>query len=282
MHMLARRFSGGAILKGRISVMTALFAVFPYLAHAAGEGLSIHLAPTIVGHIAGIPITNTLITVWLVMLVLVVFSLVVRKKIKMVPGKFQLLLEEMIGYSYNYVTQTLENKELARKVFPLIMTLFIFILAANWIGLLPGVDAIGYYDHEHGSEFIPLLHPAMTDLNITLALTLVAFFAIEFIGVMLLGFLKYTSKFVNFRSPMGFAVGIIELFSELARLVSFSFRLFGNIFAGKTLILVAMFFVPFFLPVPLLAFELFVGFIQAFIFAILTLFFIKLAKEAPH
>ena len=99
---------------------------------------------------------------------------------------------------------------------------------------------------------------------------------------MSLGFMKYGSKFINFSSPLAFLIGIIELISELARLVSFSFRLFGNIFAGKTLLVIAIFFAPFVLPVPILAFELFVGVIQAFIFAVLTLFFIKLAIQEPH
>jgi F-type H+-transporting ATPase subunit a len=163
------------------------------------------------------------------------------------------------------------------------MTLFIFILTLNWIGLLPGVNAIGIYKESHGElGLVPFLYPANTDLNITIGFAIVAFFAIEIIGIAMLGFWKYGRKFINFSSPLNFLIGIIELFSELARLISFSFRLFGNIFAGKTLILIAIFFVPFILPVPLLAFEMFVGLIQAFIFAVLTLFFIKLAIQEPE
>jgi len=255
------------------------------IAYAAEEssGLSIHLAPDIVGYFFNVPITNTLLTAWFVTIVLIVMAIFVRKNLKEVPGKFQLILEELIGYVHNYVEETLENKNLSKKVFPLILTIFIFVLAANWIGLLPGVDSIGFYAESHGEKkFIGFLHPANTDLNLTIALALIAFFAIEVIGISLLGAFKYAKKFFNFKSPIAFMVGIIELFSEFARLISFAFRLFGNIFAGKTLILVAIFFVPYFVPVPLLAFELFVGFIQAFIFAILTLFFIKLAVEEPH
>ncbi len=111
---------------------------------------------------------------------------------------------------------------------------------------------------------------------------IVAFFTIEIAGVLAIGLFKYTHKFLNFSSPLAFVIGLIELISELARLISFSFRLFGNIFASKTLLLVIMFFVPYILPVPILAFEVFVGFIQAFVFAVLTLFFIKLATEEPH
>ena len=252
--------------------------------YAAEEGgISIHLAPEIVGYFLGIPITNTLITIWFVMAVLIITAILVRNNLTIIPSKIQLIFEDLIGFSYDYVVKTLENVELARRVFPLVMTIFIFILGANWIGLLPIVDTIGIYEVHNGKEtFVPFLHPANTDLNITLALALIAFFSIEILGVMLIGFLKYAGKFVNFRSPLAFLIGIIELFSEIARLISFSFRLFGNIFAGKTLIVIALFFVPFIVPVPIMAFELFVGFIQAFIFAILTLFFIKLAVEEPH
>lgn len=257
------------------------------IAHAAETahegGISIHLAPEIVGHVFGVPITNTLLTVWLVMALLLLLGIVVRSNLALVPGKLQAVIEAMVEGVLTYMGDVLENKVLARKFFPLIMTIFIFILGMNWVGLLPGVTSIGLYEsHEGVRSFVPLLYPAGTDLNITIAFALISFVAIELAGVLLIGFWKYTGKFVNFKSPLGFFIGLIELLSELARLISFSFRLFGNIFAGKTLILVALFFVPLFVPVPLLAFELFVGFIQAFVFAILTLFFIKLAIEAPH
>jgi F-type H+-transporting ATPase subunit a len=115
-----------------------------------------------------------------------------------------------------------------------------------------------------------------------LAFAIIAFLTIEMAGIVALGTFRYLGKFFNFHSPLAFIIGIIELISEIARLISFSFRLFGNIFAGKTLIVVIMFFVPYLVPVPLLAFEVFVGFIQAFIFSVLTLFFIKLAVATPH
>ena len=136
------------------------------------------------------------------------------------------------------------------------MTIFIFVLSLNWVGLLPGVTSIGYYEiHEGVKHFVPFLYPAATDLNITIAFALIAFFTIEISGVLAIGFFKYTGKFLNFSSVGAFALGLLELISELARLVSFSFRLFGNIFAGKTLLVVAIFFVPYIIPVPLLAFD---------------------------
>jgi len=256
---------------------------FIHTAHAAGDGISIKLAPQVLGYVFGIPITNTLVTVWFVMAVVIIFAYLMRTRLALVPSKGQVLIETLIGGAYDYVRDVLESDTYARRFFPLIMTIFLFILAINWVGLLPGVDAVGITTRTDGAEsFVPLLHPGNTDLNITIAFALVAFFAIELAGIFVLGVFKYLGKFFNFSSPLAFLIGIIELVSEFARLISFSFRLFGNIFAGKTLILVVIFFIPFVAPVPLLAFELFVGFIQAFIFAVLTLFFIKLAIAEPH
>lgn len=257
-------------------------------AYAAEEGLSIHLAPDAVATVFGVPITNTLLTVWLTMAVLIGLALILKARLGLVPGKFQNAMEMMIGGVFDYMSDVLESRDLARRFFPLVMTIFLFILAMNWMGLLPGVDSIGLHREveSHGeaaSKLVPFFHPPATDLNITIAFALIAFLAIELAGVTLLGFFKYAGKFINFASPLAFVIGLIELLSELARLISFSFRLFGNIFAGKTLLMVVMFLAtPYVLPVPLIAYELFVGFIQAFIFAILTLFFIKLAIEEPH
>lgn len=257
-----------------------------HAAEAVEKGLTIHLAPEVLGHLGGIPITNTILTTTFVAILVIVLALFFRRKYRFIPGKAQVLLEAVIGGAFDYMAETLENKELARKVFPYIMTIFTFVLAINWVGLLPGVDGFGIYKFHEGHEtLVPFLHPGNTDLNITIAFAIIAFVTIEVVGVATLGFLKYTGKFVNFSGfkegvaagILGLIIGIIELIGEVARLVAFSFRLFGNIFAGKTLLLTAIFFVPFVLPVPILAFEVFVGFIQALVLAVLTLFFIKLA-----
>ena len=249
------------------------------------EGIHIKLAAERVGELWGIPITNTLVTAWLVMAVLAVLAVLIGRAVTMVPGKTQTFVEVLFGGVLDYMEETLESKSLARKFFPLIMTIFLFILFGNLMGLLPIVSSIGVLGGGgHGEEhaFTALFRPINTDLNVTLALAIIAFYVIEITGIAVLGFLKYAGKFVNFKSIIGFLVGIIELISEVARLISFSFRLFGNIFAGKVLILVALFFVPYFLPVPLLLFEVMVGVIQAAIFALLTLFFIKMAVTEAH
>lgn len=251
-------------------------------AHAA-EGISVKLHPYIVGEFFGIPITATMLTTWLTMAILIGLVLYGTRRLTLVPGKLQSVFELIVGGVYDYMADVLESKVLAHKYFPVVMTIFLFVLSLNWVGLLPGVTAFGFYEgHGESSHLIPLLYPAATDLNITLAFAIVAFLTVEIAGMVTLGTFRYLGKFFNFHSPLGFVIGIIELISEIARLISFSFRLFGNIFAGKTLLIVVMFFVPYFVPVPLLAFEVFVGFIQAFIFAVLTLFFIKLAVAEPH
>lgn len=256
-----------------------------YAATEAGaeKGLSIHLAPEVVGHFFGIPLTATLITAWFVFGLLVIGALYMYRRYTLVPSKAQVVVESVIGGGFDYVAETLENRELARKYFPVIMTIFIFILALNWIGLLPGVTSIGYYtEHEGAKHLVPFLYPANTDLNMTIAFAIIAFFTIEVAGIATLGVWKYGHKFINFSSPLAFVIGLIEIVGELARLISFSFRLFGNIFAGKTLLLVTMFFVPLVLPVPILAFEVGVALIQALVFALLTTLFIKLAVAEAH
>lgn len=259
-----------------------------HTAHAA-EGISVKLSPYVVGHIGTMPITATMLTTWVSMLFLCALAFLLRKNLKQVPGKLQSIVELIIGGTYSYVESTLESKELAKKYFPILMTIFLFLLAMNWTGLLPGVTSIGFYEgHGEGSHFVPFFYPPATDLNLAIAFAFIAMFVIEAAGILALGFWKYGSKFINFsgktlgQRALNFLVGIIELISELGRLISFSFRLFGNIFAGKTLLTVALFFVPLFLPIPILAYEVFVGFIQAGVFAFLTLIFIKLAVAEPH
>ena len=242
------------------------------------EGIHIALAPHILFEVAGFPITSSMVAAWVTIIVLVAAAFFIGRNMKLVPGKVQAAVEGVFGFFLAYMEEVLEDKVLARRYFPLVMTIFLYILCTNLFGLLPIIGSVGITKMVHGvPEFIPYVYPSNTDLNMTLALAVVAFIVIEFAGIAALGFFKYFSKFVNFKSPIGFVVGLIELVSEVARLVTFSFRLFGNIFAGKVLILVALFFLPYLLPVPLMAYEVFVAFIQAAVFALLTLFFIKIA-----
>ena len=255
------------------------------IAHAATDdaahGSSIHvvLKAEQIGSFFGFPITNSLLLTFITTSLLIGFALYFRKKIAMIPGKLQAGVEMLFEGVLDYMTETLESEKLARVFFPLIMTIFLFLLVANELAFVPGVGSILI---EYLGTDIPLLRAPAADLNMTLALAIIAFMAIEIAGIVVLGFFKYAGKYVNFSSPVNFAVGIIELASNIGRLISFSFRLFGNIFAGEVMLVVVGFFLAYFLPVPLMAFEVFVGFIQAVVFSMLTLFFIKLAVMEPH
>ncbi len=274
-------------------------------------GIHIALKAEEIGHLFGLPITNTMIMGWIVMAVLIGTGVFMSRHITKIPSKAQTFFETLFSFLLDYLEEVLESRELAKRFFPLITTLFMFILLGNWFALVPGigslyieapthVEASEEMETQHGEEeksthatqaqpheaethHIALLHPISVDLNVTLALAIIAFFVIEISGIIYLGALRYIGKFINFHSFIGFLVGIIELLSEIARIISFSFRLFGNMFAGKTLIIVAMAFIPLVVPVPLMVYEVFVGFIQASIFSLLTLFFVKLAiSEAAH
>src|SRR3989338_2528139 len=239
------------------------------------SGLHITLAAEELFSVWGLPVTNTLLTVWVVIALLLLAGYLVGRRVRLIPGKVQNAFEMLFEFVFNYIEETLGSRALAERFFPLIVTLFLFIFTANLFEFLPFVESIGIWK---AWEFVPLLRSVNTDLNITLALALIVFLTIEITGVVVLGFLKYWSKFVNLKGGvLGFIIGLIDFVSNLARLISFSFRLFGNIFAGGILIAVALAFLPLLLPVPIMLFETFVGLIQAAIFALLTLAFIKIA-----
>lgn len=254
-------------------------------ATAHESGIHVALAPEQITTLFGLPITNTLLTSWVVIAVLVVIAFVMRSRLKLIPSRFQLLLEWLFEFVYDYIAETLESRDLARRFFPFLATIFLFVFTSNILEFTPGIGSIGFF---HPDEFVPLLRSVNTDLNVTLMLAILSFLTIEITGILVIGAWKYGGKFLNFsghgvgQRAINFFVGIVEFFSEIARIVSFSFRLFGNIFAGEVLILVVTYFLPVVAPVPVMMFEVFVGFVQAAIFALLTLFFIKLAIQEPH
>jgi F-type H+-transporting ATPase subunit a len=223
-------------------------------------------------NIGNFNITNGLLLTFIVSLILIIFSIIFRNKIKLVPGKIQGLVEMGIEALLGLMSSVLGSKEAAEKYLPLVATIFIFILTSNWLGLLPGV---GSFIFNNGRAEVPLLRSPAADLNFTLAFAIIAVFATNFFGMVVLGVFKHIKKFLNFSNPMNFFVGLLELLSEISRIVSFSFRLFGNIFAGEVLLAIMFFLLPYIVPIPFMMLEMFFGMIQAFIFAMLTLVFLS-------
>ena len=224
-------------------------------------------------NIGGFPVTNGLFLTLIVSLLLITFSLIFRSKIKMIPGKVQGVVEMGVESLLGLMESTLGSIEKAEKYFPLIATIFIFILVSNLLGIFPGVGSLML---EHGGKEVPLFRSPAADLNFTLAFALISVIVTNIIGMASVGVFAHLGKFFNFKGPIDFFIGILELISELAKIISLSFRLFGNVFAGEVLLTIIFFLAPYFIPLPFLFLEIFVGMIQAFIFAMITLVSIAL------
>ncbi|MDP3900808.1 MAG: F0F1 ATP synthase subunit A [bacterium] len=248
-----------------------------------GEGIHISFQAEVLGSIFGIPVSNSLILALITGAVLVGSGLFAVRALSLVPPRIQSVAEMIIEGLLGLMDQILGNREQALKFFPLVASIFLFILFNNWLGLLPGIGSFGFTEGEVGHEvFVPFFRSANSDLNTTLALALISVGATQLFGIAHLGFFKHVSRFINFKNPITFFVGILEIIGEFAKVVSFSFRLFGNIFAGEVLLIIIMTLVPVLVPFPFLFLELFVGFIQALVFAVLTLIFLKVATETAE
>ena len=314
---------------------------------------------------------NTMLTTWLAMLVLIICALLIRKSLTEIPGRFQSLFEIIMDFFLSLCESVSGSRDKARRFFPLVFTIFIFIIVSNWMGILPGFGTIGRIaspeeiahhhgvhsyidpaldyndehkaDEHHGDEdhsshldsvklhvfqgqgnlavlspgsleeeltfdvykngkknedgsqeppgylsisdenkraghLVPFLRSANTDVNMTLAMAIIAMVMVHYWGLSILGVTSHIGKFINFKEgPIGFFVGILEIISELAKVISFTFRLFGNIFAGEVLLMAIGFLLPLIGIMPFLGLELFVGVIQALIFSMLTLVFASMA-----
>lgn len=229
-------------------------------------------------NIAGVTITNSIATTWVVTALLMIGAILFSKNIKTkgAPSRLQSLIEMVIEALYGIV-ESVTGSTNARKLFPLVGSFFVFILFSNWSGLLPGAGTIGYQGIAHGAPaFIPFWRAPTADINTTLALSLVAMTTVQVYGFKHLG-LGYLKKFFDFSSPINFFVGILELISDISKIISFTFRLFGNIIAGEILLVVIAMLIPYFGPTPFYGLEIFVGFIQALVFLMLSTVFIHMA-----
>jgi F-type H+-transporting ATPase subunit a len=240
--------------------------------------LQISLRAEDVFHIGNFPVTNATLLAFIVLVVLTVVSITLRKKLTMIPGMLQNVAEMMLEGALDIMDTVLGNRKASEKYLPIVFTIFLFVLFSNWFGLVPGVGSIMI---GHGADAVPLLRSPASDLNFTLAIALIAVTMINAFGIAAMGLKERVSVFFNFSNPLKFFVGILELISEFARIISFTFRLFGNVFAGEVLLAIMALLVPYLVPLPFMFLEIFVGFIQAFIFGMLTLVFVSLAVT-PH
>jgi F-type H+-transporting ATPase subunit a len=256
------------------------------LSEPAGHGLSQKAVE--IARPFGFPITNSMVVMWIVALALIVFAQLATRRLSEVPGAAQNLLEWLIEGLYNLL-ESIIGRHLVERTFWFFATVFLFILAANWAGLIPGVGTIGW-GHQTADGFRierPLFRGANADLNMTLAMALV-FFACWIVwalrevgagGVMKELFAPKGDTTGALRLLMivvFFAAGLLEIISILFRPVSLSFRLYGNVFAGENMLETMATLVPglgWLLPIPFYFMELLVGLVQALVFMLLTAVF---------
>ncbi|MCK9378971.1 MAG: F0F1 ATP synthase subunit A [Candidatus Moranbacteria bacterium] len=249
--------------------------------------MEISLAPETIFNIGNFPVTNSFIVTFFISVFIIISSLLLRGRIKLIPKGFQNIVEYVLEALLNLGDSVTQDREQTKKFFPLVATIFIFVILSNWIEIVPGLGTVGVNQLHHGENvLVPFIRSNSADLNVTLAIALISVGTAQFMGVSILGFRKYAHKFFvsPFRKPyfIGTFVGVLELISEFAKIVSFSFRLFGNIFAGEVLLTVMLMLVPYIVPIPFLFLEIFVGFVQALVFAMLTLVFLKMAVTEAH
>jgi F-type H+-transporting ATPase subunit a len=277
--------------------------------------IHVSIAPEVLFHIGPLPVTNSFLMMLIVMAALILVGAHIARTATLVPGRLQAATELIVEFLLELVDGT-AGRAAGRKIFPLIGGIFIFIAFANYIGVLPGVGTIGFYENEPAAAehaaatgdqvaavgaaaaqaapakaesgervLVPFLRSPNADLNMTVAMALVTFVTVQVLGIRQHGVGGRIKHMAN--PPLLFP---IELISELGRIVSLSARLFGNVFAGEILLgvmyamaaAVRVAIIPLAVPVVFIGLELLFGTIQALVFALLSLIYIVLATEGGH
>ncbi len=236
----------------------------------------VEIAPKTLFTVAGFPISNSFITGWISIVILALLFGLGTRSMQLVPTGLQNLAEWIIEVLLG-LAENVAGREKAREFFALFATIFLFVLVNNWSELLPGFTNATIFI-QNGEEQIPLFRSPSADLNFTLTLALSAMVMVQFWSIKHTGWGGWAGKFINLKGGLiGLFVGLLETVSEFAKIISFSFRLFGNLFAGDVLLSVIPSLVPLVVVLPFMGLELFVGVIQALIFGLLTLAFITMA-----
>ena len=260
---------------------------------------NISIAPDAIFSIFGFQVTNTLLGSVLAGIILILVFVLGTRKQELVPTGLQNAIEALVVFLLGLIDGVVGgDKSRARKFFPLVASFFFFILVANLIDVIPGVDTVGQIDAKAiadlhtttrpflgfllfgdiSNKIIPWIRPATTDLNLNLAMAVVAIVTAQVFGFATLGPRQHLSKYFNFRSPIDLFVGILELVGEFTRIISLAFRLFGNVFAGSAVLAVFAFLLPVVADLVFVPFEIFVAAVQALIFALLTLIFLQITS----
>ena len=279
--------------------------------------IEIRIQPEVIFYIGPLPVTNTLLCTWISILVLVVFFFFATRRRALIPSGIQNVAEYLIEFLLGLV-EGVSGKEKGKTFFPLVGTLFLFIIVSNLLDIIPGVDTIGTINTaaiqaahvtsqpvlgfllfgDLSNLMIPWIRPATSDLNLDFAMSITVVVTCQILGLITLGPTAHVGKYINlrtffksarklqfggmFQGLIEFFVGIIDIISELSRILSLAFRLFGNIFAGAAVLAVFAFILPFLADVAFIPLEMFVAFVQALVFSLLTLVYLQMATTAEH
>ncbi len=250
-----------------------------------------------IAHVGSFTITNALFTSWIVVAIIIVIALAIRFTLKKIPRGIQNFFEFFIEGATSLCDQVTNDRRITEKAFPIVVSVFMFVLINNWFGILP-LGGFGLIEMtEHGKAFIPLIRSGTADINGTLPLAVLSVLGANLFGIFSIGLWKTFNKYVNLKAlggiftkirkdpmvlltaPIMFFVSALELIGEFAKIASLSFRLFGNVFAGEVLLASMAALIAYILPTPFLLLEVMVGVIQAFIFSILTLVYYTIASQ---
>lgn len=246
------------------------------------------VAPDVITTVWGVPITNTFLMSVMIALLFVLLSWMAVKRFTLRPSRFQNVVEVLYEQMLDLVEQITANKQLARRIFPLIAALFLYIGVANLIGLIPGVTSFTY----NGEA---LFRTPTSDFNTTFGLALAMMLFIQFESVRSWGFFKYLGRFFKFKEVfqafrkgmkegvlaiIDFFIGLLDIFAEIAKVISLSFRLFGNMFAGEVLALLVLGAFAVVLPSLWLSLNLMFALVQAVVFGALVAAYYTLALDA--
>lgn len=246
------------------------------LALLAATELHISIAADTVFHIGGFPITNAIITGTIGLIITIAIFWYVAGKVKREKyNRFVGLVQWVFEGLLTQIDNVIPDKKLARKITPFAVTIFFFVIINYWLSVIPGLDSIKW-------NGVPVLRSVTADLNFTLGLAVITILTAQVYAIKYLGVFGNASKYIRnpFKDPTGAFEGALELVGEFSRGVALALRLFGNAFAGEVLLIIIAVLTSYFASVILpifMAFELFIGFIQAYVFFMLTLIFTSLA-----
>jgi F-type H+-transporting ATPase subunit a len=238
----------------------------------------VQISPDVLFYIANFPVTNTVIATLFADIVVVMLVVMAGKTVSLKPGNVQNVAEVIIDY-FTEITESIAGEK-ASFIYSWVVSFFIFIVISNLLAQIPGFESIKFYvptTSGSGKHEVSFLRTATSDLNLTLALAVVSIFSTHYLSVKCNGIKSYVAKFITLKMfPILLFVGTLEFINELAKFISFSFRLFGNVFAGGVVVKTMYGLYPIVLPIPFMVIELMVSIIQAIVFAMLTMAFMHI------